>query len=172
MDLISGVSSISGLGLFATRRIGKNCLIMEELPLIVEKQPSDPNFPKVWSLTDQAAAMGLPHPIIMELSAHPPMSDEAMGWDSSDETALHVLSTTRRLPRRKVKHLYSVLCAINLMTGDQRHAVYAKASYLNHACTPNATCDFSGSTLRLRALKQLEPHEEITIKYVHFSYPA
>ena len=44
--------------------------------------------------------------------------------------------------------------------------LFRTASFINHSCTPNALALFSGSEIVIRATKNIQPGEEITISYI------
>lgn len=50
-------------------------------------------------------------------------------------------------------------------------AISLLGSFLNHSCVPNATYSFLGSNLIIRALRDIQPTEEITISYCDSNAP-
>ncbi|EZG46112.1 SET domain protein [Gregarina niphandrodes] len=49
--------------------------------------------------------------------------------------------------------------------------VYVLSSLLNHACVPNAICQYNGVEVAIRALRRIEPGEEVCIAYVDLLRP-
>ncbi|KAJ8288682.1 hypothetical protein COCON_G00013410 [Conger conger] len=50
--------------------------------------------------------------------------------------------------------------------------LYPSVSLLNHACGPNCVMVFEGGTLRLRAVRDIRPLEELTISYTDVMTPS
>ncbi|KAI1895859.1 hypothetical protein AGOR_G00111100 [Albula goreensis] len=50
--------------------------------------------------------------------------------------------------------------------------LYPSMSLLNHACRPNCVMVFEGRTLRLRAVRDIQPLEELTISYTDVMTPS
>ncbi|EFJ42294.1 SET and zf-MYND domain-containing protein, partial [Volvox carteri f. nagariensis] len=48
-------------------------------------------------------------------------------------------------------------------------ALYPTGALVNHSCSPSTVQTFHGSTLELRALRQLAPGDEITIAYIELA---
>ncbi|KAJ8393055.1 hypothetical protein AAFF_G00069590 [Aldrovandia affinis] len=50
--------------------------------------------------------------------------------------------------------------------------IYPSVSLLNHACRPNCVMVFEGRTLLLRAVRDIQPLEELTISYTDMMRPS
>ncbi|XP_050519969.1 histone-lysine N-methyltransferase SMYD3 isoform X2 [Daktulosphaira vitifoliae] len=69
--------------------------------------------------------------------------------------------------------IYGRMCinAFNILDNNLNTVgtgIYLAASVLNHSCTPNATATFDGTTLRIRALMDIEPSDPELHVYISY----
>jgi len=72
----------------------------------------------------------------------------------------------------EMKHLFSVIDCNAIGVTDRRGlqsiavGVFPFAAMLNHHCMPNACAATNGKTLEIRAMRHIEPGEEVCISYI------
>ena len=81
-----------------------------------------------------------------------------------------------RMPVAKLARLISqakrnVHAIVDVEGHNLGHGLYPVASFFNHSCWPNAVVSFQGQTLVVRALRDIQPAEEVTIAYAELYCP-
>ncbi|OIW29330.1 SET domain-containing protein [Coniochaeta ligniaria NRRL 30616] len=140
-----------GKGLFATRRIERGQVFMEDYPSVL----ADVEFPgKV--RRDQGQLL------LQRAIGQLAQSEEVLSLARSSITGAPVQEDVMRTN------------TFGITVGERsRMALFPKISRINHACNPNAFTRFAESTLvnRVIAFRDIEPGEEITISYLEIGLP-
>ncbi|KAB5550790.1 hypothetical protein GE09DRAFT_149545 [Coniochaeta sp. 2T2.1] len=135
-----------GKGLFATRRIARGDVFMEDYPSVL----ADVEFPgKV--RRDQGQL------ILQRAIEQLGQSEEVLSLARSSTTGAPVQEDVMRT------NTFGITIAQR-----SRMALFPRISRMNHACNPNAFTRFAESTLvnRVIAFRDIEPEEEITISCI------
>ena len=72
------------------------------------------------------------------------------------------VSKLARLISQAQRNLHGI---VDLEGHNLGHGLYPIASFFNHSCWPNAVVSFSGQTLVVHAIHDIQPGEEVTIAY-------
>jgi|LauGreDrversion2_3_1035106.scaffolds.fasta_scaffold18437_1 hypothetical protein len=78
------------------------------------------------------------------------------------------VSKLARLISQAQRNLHGI---VDLEGHNLGHGLYPIASFFNHSCWPNAVVSFSGQTLVVRAIQDIQPGEEVTIAYTELYCP-
>jgi len=144
-----------GKGMIAKRKIGRGQLIFSESPIFLYNGDIKPvglaQFYRELPAAAKAALLSLANSNLPSL-----------GLDSALEAQL-----------RRIIDVCDTNCFdISSLAEQEVLGIFRTGSRINHSCSPNATRYFTGVRFEFRAVRTIDPGEEITITYIDAFRPC
>ena len=95
-------------------------------------------------------------------------ADQKTFFELSGSPIIDGISSHGIIPE-KYKRAYSIHRNNKIASGEKEEQLYLKFSMLNHSCDPNTITnspDFSGKSMEVRAIKEIQVGEEVTTSYI------
>ncbi|KIW00701.1 uncharacterized protein PV09_07687 [Verruconis gallopava] len=156
-----------GLGVFATKLIPRGTRIFAERPIFGIRNGQGPKdiYPAFLALNhaDRATVLGL--------SSHATHRLEFLRWVHVARYTLSSWTAPSITSLREHKTLLNVFRsnAFSLNADSEyAQAIFPRIARLNHECVPNAQANFNdqANAMHVHTLRDVQPHEEITLSYL------
>ncbi|RGP74661.1 n-lysine methyltransferase smyd2 [Fusarium sporotrichioides] len=173
------LSPVGGRGLFATRDISPNEIIMCEKAFCVAWSHEPETFNALACDTREETAIkvfpsGLHKAVVQKLLNNPSQVEKIMGLHGDYKGTGKRLIEVDDVPVIDTFQIHDVVQRNAFGLGQQTEdedvsnastGLWVRASYINHSCIPNAKKDFIGDLILFRTTRRIAAGEEITHSY-------
>ncbi|KAJ4127710.1 hypothetical protein NW768_007982 [Fusarium equiseti] len=169
----------TGRGLFATRDIHPNEIIMGEKAFCVAWSHESETFSALVCDTREDAAIkvfpsGLHRAVVQKLLNNPSQVEKVLDLHGECKGMGKKLVKVDGVPVIDTFQIHDIIQRNAFGPGQQTEdedisnastGLWIRASYINHSCIPNAKKDFVGDLILFRAMRKIAAGEEITHAY-------